>query len=493
MAKIVLIAFNKYVLALRGISSYLKANGHDTMMFFFTSYLNKELLNDVNKKIRDFAPDLIGLSLVTDEFNKAKALTYMLKEEFDSPVVWGGPHVSVSPNECLEFADVIFKGEVEIPILELCKRIEEKRDYSDVKGIGYKKEGKMIVNPVGELLNDLNSLPFPDYDTETHYYVGREKITKFNDRLKEYGMMSSRGCPYTCNFCYNSYSINDYGKNKWLRMMSIERTLDELKWAKKKFKGLKRINFYDDNFLLRNANDMRKFAEGYKKDVKLPFFAEGHPDLINEETIKILKDAGLVEVQLGIQSGSERVNDEEYDRRTTKKQILEAVKTLQKYKVKVWCDIIFNNPYETVEEVKETAEFLLTLPKPYVIHGFNLIYYPGTTLTKRVLDDGLVEPLNGEKLSESIEHISNSPLFSFNKAVQSERFYKIKYDSKDKAYYNAVIGLIQHYPKGVIRILLKSENVRLLNLLIKPTKYTSFVKNSFRRFGNLVDSAKGYS
>lgn len=493
MAKIVLIAFNKYVLALRGISSYLKSKGHETIMFFFTSYLNEDLLEEVVNKIENFNPDLIGLSLVTDEYNKAKALTYILKEKFEVPIVWGGPHVSVSPEECLEYADIVLKGEVELPFLELCNNIENKTDYKKVNGLSYKENGKIVSNPLGELLKDLDSLPFPDYDTSTHYYVGRNKIKKFNNKLKEYGMMSSRGCPYTCSFCYNSYSINDYGKAKWLRMMGIDRTLAELRWAKNKFKGLQRINFYDDNFLLRNTTDMKKFAEEYKRDVNIPFFCEAHPSLIKDEIIKLLKPAGLEEVQVGIQSGSERVNKEEYDRPTTKKEILDAVEILQKNKVKIWCDIIFNNPYETVGEVKETVEFLLTLPKPYIIHGFSLIYYPGTNLTQRVLKDGLIKPLNGEKLSESIEHISNSPLFAFNKAVQSERFYKINYSYDDKQYYNALIGLMQHYPNGVIRFLLKRENKRLLNLLIKPTQYSMLVKGYFRRASSVIDMIKGYS
>ena len=493
MAKIVLIAFNKYVLALRGISSYLKANGHETRMFFFTSYLNENLLNNVIGKINDFNPDLIGVSLVTDEFNKAKALTHILKKGFNVPVVWGGPHVSVNSEECLEYADVVMRGEVEIPFLELCNKIDKKEDYKLVDGTCHKVNGKVIINPLGKLVENLDSLPFPDYDTKNHFYIGRNKIKNFNNKLKAYGMMSSRGCPYTCNFCYNSYSINDYGKNKWLRKMSIDRALNEIKWAKNKFKGLKKINFYDDHFLLRNIKDLEEFSKGYKVEVGLPFFCEGHPDLIKENAIKILKEAGLEEVQLGIQSGSDRVNKEEYDRYTTKEQILESVKILQKYNVKIWCDLIFNNPYESLEEVKEAVEFLLTLPKPYVIHGFNLIYYPGTTLTQRALKDGFIEPLNGEVLSDSIEHISNSPLFSFNKAVQSERFYKIKYSSDKKQYYNALIGLIQYYPKGVIRFLLKRENKFLLNVLIKPTKYRMLVNGYLNRMGNLIDSIKDYS
>jgi anaerobic magnesium-protoporphyrin IX monomethyl ester cyclase len=291
--------------------------------------------------------------------------------------------------------------------------------------------------------------------------------------------MTSRGCPYNCHYCYNSYRRRAFaGKGVYLRKRSIENVIDELQHAKSLFKKLSRINFWDDSFVTRSVDDFKKFHDLYTNRIGIPFFALVEPMAFHQEKIEILRNAGLGGLQVGIQTGSERVNKEIYNRTISSRKILAVAKYIHQSGIKVKYDIIFNNPYETTADLAETVNLLLEFPKPFSLQGYNLIFYPGTAITEKALQDGYISEKQAEVDFSRIQSKKNSPVAMLGHSRITSRFYRINYNSAKKDYLNAVISLTgsNHLPNSILRFFAKPETVlktMLLKVFIKLYRYTS--------------------
>lgn len=445
--KIALCAFNEEDLGIRQISSYLKIKGF-TVEFVA---LSEENIN--YSKFTDF--DIIGLSFITDNFVKAKnfsnKIKYERKQHIKPIIIFGGVHATIRPRECLDYCDYVVRGEGEEAMLEICSdiaHIESKHNISLLKN------GVLINNPLKKLETNLDKYPFPDFSA-------------YSSNLKKYNIMTSRGCPFNCTYCYNNYLRKLYvGENKFVRKKSMSYILEELKLAKMKFKKLKEIRFYDDNLLMRDVKELRAFFKEYKKHINLPFYCLGNPNDINEEKLRILKDAGLNIMQIGMQTGSEEVNFTIYKRPTPNKKILECLRLFRKYEITNYLDLIFNNPYETKEDLRKTLTFLLTLPKTFKLNGYNLIFYPGTEITDKALHDGHISPLIDET-SSKIQGDANSPTTSFDNTLDNP-LWKINFSSEDKDKLNTLIVAINYLPAFLVRSLVVLPlNKRFIVLFIR--------------------------
>ena len=245
----------------------------------------------------------------------------------------------------------------------------------------------------------------------------------------------------------------------YLRKRSIESIIDELVIAKTNFKNLRKIHFWDDSFVTRSIEDFDKFKDLYKAKVNLPFFALIEPMAFDYQKIAILKESGLTGLQVGIQSGSERVNRTVYNRPVSNDKVLEISHFMNKLGIDVKYDIIFNNPYETPEDVSDTAKLLLEFPRPFVLQGYNLIFYPETVLTERALHDNHILVKSDVNDFSTIQDKTDSPLATWGKSKVSDRFFRINYTSDEKKYYNSVISMIAHMqiPKLIIKYFARSE------------------------------------
>ena len=132
-----------------------------------------ELLIDLNRKLQ---PDIIGISLRSSFFRVATAITKRIKRQLGIPVIGGGTHANVSPDECIQVSDMICIGEGEYPMLELAQRISEGNRIDDIQNLWIKTGNGPIRNPVRMLVRELDSLPFPDYGVQGKYLVEQNKI-----------------------------------------------------------------------------------------------------------------------------------------------------------------------------------------------------------------------------------------------------------------------------------------------------------------------------
>jgi radical SAM superfamily enzyme YgiQ (UPF0313 family) len=201
-----------------------------------------------------------------------------------------------------------------------------------------------------------------------------------------YRIVSSRGCPFRCSYCLNSFFDKIYPD--WsLRWASPEHIVDEICAGVSEDLPLLFISMQDDNLFAQKTEVLEHFFDLYKRKVNKPFILLSTPNFITEEKLKMAVDAGLSTIHIGLQSGSERINRGIYNRKIPIEQFLKVTKIVDKFPVVPYYDIICDNPYETEEDELETVRTLAEIPKPYFFLLFSLTLYEGTDLRKRVKEE----------------------------------------------------------------------------------------------------------
>jgi anaerobic magnesium-protoporphyrin IX monomethyl ester cyclase len=403
--KIVLISPYESVASygVRMLSAVLKQRGHEVRIIFLPLHFEERYSAELLERIAEVVKDtpLVGISLSSNYFDRAVELTRALKaKKPEQRILWGGIHPTIEPEECLDYADIVCIGEAERALGELVEKIERGEDYGGVKGFGFRRNGEKHVNPIAPLVTDLDVLPFPDYSYADHVILHDGKLVQATPELiaanleGRYWTLSSRGCLFQCTFCCNNLLRHLYGGDTWFRKRSTENIIAELEWIKKDHPLFKEIYFDDDAFLDRSLDEIRDFADTYKRRVAMPFVITGvTPNSLTEEKLTILLDAGMIWFRIGIQTASDRVNLKIYKRPTLLQSTRRAIEIIRKYKDRmkpVWYDFIVDNPWEKPEELLETLRLMLELPRPYAINIYSLTFFPGTELHERAVHEGFV-------------------------------------------------------------------------------------------------------
>lgn len=408
--KIALVATHThpFAIGLRYISSYLKTLGHDVIMLFMCSKrdttavdYSQAALEDFTERLRD--RELIGLSLMTNTFHRAVALTERIRAAgLKAPVIWGGTHPTVAPEECLPLADAVCVGEGEEPLLQLVERLEGRGDPSAVAGFwvraaGPLGNGKEVRNPPGMLETHLDDLPFPDYELDSHWVADKDGLVparpgNLRGAVDTLRVLTARGCPYHCTFCNNT-ALRDIheGRGPWLRTRSLDNVLAELRQALASFPTIRTINFVDDLFFVRSEEEIEDFAAKYNTDIRLPLQLDAFPNTVTERKVAALAKVPLELISMGIESASDGTLRNIYRRPTPPKRIAAAIDTLARYRVPAEYHYIVSNPYEPEANVIETLRFIASHHRGRaVLRVFPLMFYPGTPLYQRARADGLI-------------------------------------------------------------------------------------------------------
>lgn len=452
---------------IRTISSVLKKAGHFVQVIFMTltenysdNYSLKEL-RQLTHLCRD--SQLIGINSFASTSQRASRIISFLKKRLNIPIVYGGVHATISPEDCIKICDLVCVGEGEDAILDLANAIEKKKSFSKIKNLWIKKDNCIIKNPVRNLIDDLDRLPLPDYDFNTHYVLDNKRIRKFReeDLSGQIFFLTGRGCPYGCDYCSNSYMNKLYeGKRKKiLRWHSPEYIIKGILELKKKFPStLSFFDIRDDTFSLRPIEDIKKFCKIYKEKIGMRFKCLGDPKTITDEKIQLLVDAGCTDIIIGIQ-GSEKTNLEIYHRNQTDADVERAAKILNKYQKQlcVMYDVITCNPYETPEQIISLIHLLKKLPKPYYLSVNNLVFFPGSQLYRKAITDA--------KLNKII--LQSSKLNYWDRA----KHIRLK---KKNAYLVLILNLMRG-PATTKRFGILS--VFFLNKLLKRKNVTRNLKN----------------
>jgi radical SAM superfamily enzyme YgiQ (UPF0313 family) len=473
---IVLISFyNLDSLSVRLLQAVLKRAGFSVHSIFFKQQTpacvleapTEEEIRALVDLVKKLKPRFVGLSVYSTVFKLASRITKEIKKELDVLVIWGGIHPTIKPDQCLGFCDIVCVGEGEEPIKELAAGLFLGKNIEDIKNLWIKKNDRIIKNDLRPLISDLDSLPFADFSDENKYFVGGVPLQR-----KVYPIITSRGCFFQCAYCCNNILKKIYhSKGNYVRRRSAENVISELIQAKKIFKNLKSITFHDDIFTF-DKEWIKRFCQQYKTAIGLPFRYHCHPKVIDEEIIRLLKDAGCTAVIMGIQSGSEFFRHKYYERYDTNEEILKAAKMFWKYKIGAHYDVIMDNPLETEKNKRETLDLLLNLPKPFGLCTYSLTHFPETKLTNLLLAK--------EMISENdIEDQKQEELF--------DKHWRFRLDSrrrKDDLFWDNLYYLVQNkrVPRQVViwlshRKFLKRRPA-ILTFLLKSVAVDLFTVNT---------------
>lgn len=391
----------------------MKKHGHVTRLIFlpsFDRFYKKEVIEQVAHIVND--SNVIGLSCTCCTSDRAEQLIKSLKF-LKKIIVWGGIHATFDTTRCLDYADFVCVGEGEEAMLELIDAIEQNKDATKIKNVYTKKKNKIIQTPLRNVVIELDKLPFPDYDPSEKYVLDNKKIvllkenhlrrkeSKSGSFLEKYSRFSacilvhtSRGCQHSCSFCFNSYLKRLY-KNKGLfvRTRSAKSVIAELVSLRKSFPTLQYIIFSDSSFFLRSDKEIETFSRLYKEKIGLSFMCNSYPPSISDHKLRLLVESGLNYINLGVQTGSESLNKNIYNRQVRNTSVLEATKLINKYKSRLIPEyqIITTNPYEKEEDILKTINLLAQIPKPYNLFRANLVFFPGSILYYKAKKDGLIK------------------------------------------------------------------------------------------------------
>ena len=379
-------------LAIGIFSSLLKAQGHtvslvyDTRLFDCMEMQNKLLnrLFDVKKQLIDeivsLKPDLIAFSVLTDEYQWALGMAKRIKQRVNTPIIFGGLHPTICPEEVIEqdCVDIVCVGEGERAMLELTENIELLTSTKRcIKNLWFKDKR----NESAQLINNLDNLPFPD---KRLFYNKQPNITG------NYGILTSRGCPFNCTYCASEV-LNRIAGNGYLRRRSPQNVIDELVYVKANVGyKIKVIAFWDDTFTY-DIEWLKEFLVLYKEKINIPFHCTGYPIGITYEKTKLLKDAGCFRLGMGVQSASEIIRKNILHRPGLNKQIAEAAKACKDAGLTIWFDHILNIPLETEEDQYEALKFYNEV-RPSIINVFWLVYYPKTKIIQTAINIGMLNP-----------------------------------------------------------------------------------------------------
>jgi len=380
---------------LKSLHYILLKNGYNSALLHLPrfNFDNPAGMSNIGRFIRRNSPAFIGISLMSLEYYNACKLTAYLKSNFKSiPVIWGGAHPTFSLEMCVGHVDYACVGECENVILDIAKAVENGADLRAVNNICYKSSEGIIKNKLYPLVDDLDSIPAYDHLPVNSFIRGsggdivnldRKNFRKYA-RYKgtTYSIMSSRGCPFSCSYCCNSYLANLY-QTKKIRRRSVETIISELEKGVGDNPEIKCIIFQDDCFMSCDNDYLEDFCRLYKKRVKRPFHVRAIPIFVNQNKIKSLKEAGLSWINLGLQSGSDRVCGDIYKRKSLKDDFLKAAAIIKSFKIAPLYDVILDNPFEADEDRFHTVRTLAETPRPFYPQFFSLSFFPGTELHER--------------------------------------------------------------------------------------------------------------
>lgn len=412
------------------ISAYLKREGHQVDLL-----LESEENDRFHAKIEAYKPDLIAFSSMTGDHVRCLDIATEVKEFLDVPIAMGGPHATFFPETVEHPAmDIICRGEGEEAAAELCRRIDQGKDYTDVRNLWVKRNGDIIKNDIGPGENDLDLYPIPDREVYYKYPYLRDYPTK--------PFITGRGCPYLCNFCFNrDFNRMYHGKVKMLRRHSVERAIEEMAEARRRY-PLKRLFINDDIFIL-DKEWLEKFSEPYRREVGLPFACNVRANLVDEDRVRLLKEAGCFMVSFGIESGDAQLRKEILNKNITDEQIYRSAELFRKYGIKTKTFNIMGLPDETVDKALKTVRINADIKVDYPWCSI-LQPYPRTELAGIAKSKGLIaEDFSLDDLQKSF--FSGSVLNQPN-IRQLIRIQKLFYIGVKLPWTIPIIGKLARWP-----------------------------------------------
>ncbi len=363
------------------IANVLEKKGHEVKIV--DAEAENYDLKSLQTVIKNFQPQVVGISSTTAVFRKARETAKLIRETIPkTTVVIGGPHVASFVKETLEFEEFDYGviGEGEITISELFDAIEGKMEICEVKGIVYKKNGKITVTPPRKPVGDLDTLPGPAW-----HLLPVEKYRDLTSRRgKVVSMISSRGCPYNCSFCDPD---GKFGKK--FRARSPENLVQEMQILYNKF-NIREICFYDDIFTLDRKRIIGLCNILIRNNLDIIWECRTRVDCVDKEMLEKMCQAGCYRIRFGVESGNERVLGM-LKKGITKEQIRDAFQWSKQVGIETIAYFMLGCPGDNKETMQETTDFAIELDSDYAIFSPTLTYNRNSDLFQWAVEYGFID------------------------------------------------------------------------------------------------------
>jgi radical SAM superfamily enzyme YgiQ (UPF0313 family) len=319
----------------------------------------------IEKELIKFEPDIVGITATTPLAPEAYRIADFVRENLNALVVMGGVHASIMTAEALQYVDIVVRGEGEIAFYEIVKSVLRKKKLKE----------KVMSRPY---IKNLDAIPMPAWhllDMNFYLRFGPQHTYPIGESCKRTGLLiTSRGCPFRCIFCYNSW------RDIPVRFHSAQRVIDEIKFLIENY-DIDSIFFYDDSFLA-NKIRLKEICQLLKEtglNKKIIFGCQSRADQIDLKTLRMIKEAGCTYIDIGFESGSERILGILKNHTITVKQNSKAIKLYKSVGIKVGGTFMVGTPTETKEDMLATLRFIKShdLDRADV---FVATPYPGTKL-----------------------------------------------------------------------------------------------------------------
>lgn len=411
-----------HMLPLEVMSALLKQHGHEVYAVVDNTFNpNKNVVSNEEKRnlvrIKDLNPDLVGFTAITPRYQWCLKFAELIKKMRNIPIIFGGSHPTAYPEEVLknDCVDMVCRGEGELALLELVNNPEQ----TDVKNIWFKKDGEIIKNPLRPLIQDLDSLPFPDKE------LWEGIIPK--SYFETYQIVASRGCLMNCYYCQHNYLKKIYGNKGYFRRRSVGNIVKELKWARLKY-NIQRVAFMDDHFT-EDKEWFTNFANEYYEQIYRPFNLRyaclSHPNFLDKFVLLGLKYSGCHLLMLGVQTGDEEVRKKVINRPESNKKLLEIAYYCHKFDLPFSIDHLFGLPYaDNLSDMLESAK-LYNEMRPINISTYRLYFFPKTDIIDIAKESSMINSQFEQQIIQGVhqevtiravrdpKYVAFSSLFTF--------------------------------------------------------------------------------
>lgn len=384
-------SFDRMQFGISYISSLLKEKGHKTRLVVPTP----ETLEVIEEHISKFDPGLVCFTSVYSVYEFLESVARDVKKNHpDLPIAVGGPYPTLRPEECLDPFDIACVGEGEYATLELVEQLERGEKPSGIPNLCIRKEnGEIEKNPPRPFLEDIDSLPFPDRDMWIPWLA---------NPLSRPSVLAGRGCPFQCTYCSN-HALKTVADGKYVRHRKPEAIAEEIKEIKTKFPLLEEIYLEVEDmcsvrgWALGLCKSLEEMNAGFELPIRFGANLRVTPNTDFEELFTACEKANFRFVNIGLESGSERVRRDILKRNYSNEDIITAVETLRRHDMQVGFYNLIGIPGETKEDFKETIRVnRICQPDWYLLSVF--YPYPGTRLYDVCEERGLLNADFNRKL-----------------------------------------------------------------------------------------------
>jgi anaerobic magnesium-protoporphyrin IX monomethyl ester cyclase len=381
------------------MASVLKQAGHQ--VGFWQLCEDIEPLPDEEEFIERIVsekPDILAFSVVTNQWPYTQKLASWARKKLSIPFVIGGIHTLFNTHNILETGlfDYAFRGECEDAFLEFVEKLEQGKSVENVRNLALVHEGKIKINPVRPL-PDLTKLPPKDYKS-----MDFQRMTDAKNGWV--GLMASRGCPFSCTYCFNHVMVKAYKDDlqcsfrqlNYIRRFSVDEVIKEIEYLQKNYRNIKMFIFDDDLFTF-DKRYVQAFCKAYKKVSGIPFVVNAHVSFFDDECSRSLAEANCKIVKFGVESGSTKIRNRILNRHMSNEQIIEAIKMVTDHGMHSSVFLIIGFPHEDRDDLFETIK-LMASAKPGRFRWTYFFPFPGTKAHQISLDGGYINFEKMEKL-----------------------------------------------------------------------------------------------